>query len=78
MLAVTQADLIAITKTCPHIQATMVDLPSVTPVTQRLMKEADATDRVRVMTADGVHGHLKGFFDVLVLRAFIQMLLPDS
>ena len=56
----------------------MIDLPSVTPATQCLVKEADATDRVCVMTADGLHGHLKGSFDVLVLRAFIQMLSPDS
>jgi len=69
---------IAITKTCPHIRATVVDLPSVTPVTRRLVKEADATDRVRVMTADVVRGHLKGSFDVVVLRAFIQVLSPDQ
>lgn len=50
----------AITKTCPHIRATVVDLPSVTLVTQRLVKEADAKDRVRVMTADVVRGDLKG------------------
>ena len=69
---------IAITKTCPHIRATVVDLPSVTPVTRRLVKEAYATDRVRVMTADVVRGHLKGSFDVMVLRAFIQVLSPDQ
>jgi len=69
---------IAITKTCPHIRATVVDLPSVTPVTRRLVKEADATDRVQVMTADVVRSHLKGSFEVVVLRAFIQVLSPDQ
>ena len=67
---------VAITGACPHIRATVVDLPTVTPITRRYMEEAGATDRVQVITADVVSGPLAGTFDVAVLRAFIQVLSP--
>jgi ubiquinone/menaquinone biosynthesis C-methylase UbiE len=69
---------VAIVEACPHVQATVVDLPSITPITRRLVAEAGATDRIRIMTADVVHGPLTGTFDVAVLRAFIQVLWPDD
>jgi SAM-dependent methyltransferase len=67
-----------IIEVCPHIRATVVDLPKVIPITQRLLKEAGAADRVQVMTGDVVRGSLTGSFDVVVLRAFIQVLWPDE
>ncbi len=69
---------VAIIEACPHIQATVVDLPRVTPVTRHLVNEAGAADRVNVMTADVVRGPLIGSFDVAVLRAFIQVLWPND
>ncbi len=41
-------------RTYPHLRATVVDLPTVTPITQRIVSEAGAADRVEVMTADVV------------------------
>jgi len=68
----------AIVEACPSIQATVVDLPRLTPITRRLVYEAGAEDRIQVMTADVVRGPLTGSFDVAVLRAFIQVLWPDD
>ena len=69
---------IAVTEQLPHIQAIVMDLPSVSPITQRFIEEAGATDRVRVETVDVVKGPLTGSFDVAVLRALIQVLKPDQ
>ena len=65
---------IAIADAYPHIQATVVDLPTVTPLTQRYVEEAGATGRVQVMTADVVNGPLAGSYDVAVMRALIQVI----
>jgi ubiquinone/menaquinone biosynthesis C-methylase UbiE len=69
---------IAVTEACPYLRATVVDLPTVTPIKQRYVKEAGAADRVQVMTADIVSGPLTGSFDVAVLRFFILVLSPDQ
>ena len=69
---------IAVTEACPHLRATVVDLPTVTPITQRYVAEAGAAVRFQVMTADVVNEHLTGSFDVAVLRNFIQVLSPDQ
>ena len=69
---------IAVTEAYPHIQATVVDLPMVTPITQRIVEEAGASDRVCVMTGDVVSGSLMGPFDAVVLSSFIQVLSRDK
>jgi ubiquinone/menaquinone biosynthesis C-methylase UbiE len=69
---------IAVTEACPHIQATVVDLPTVTPITQHFIEEAGAGDRVQVVAADVVRDSLTGSYDVAVLSAFIQVLSPDE
>ena len=69
---------IAVTEACPHIQATVVDLPKVTPVTQHYIDEAGAGNRVKVVTADVVRDSLTGSYDAAVMSAFIQVLSPDD
>ena len=69
---------IAVTEACPHIQATVVDLPTVTPVTQQFIAEAGAGDRVQVIATDVIHDSLTGSYDVAVLSALIQVLSPDE
>lgn len=61
----------------PQLQATIVDLATVTPITQRYVAEAGLTARVHVMSADVVQEPLRGTFDVAVLLRFIQVLSPD-
>jgi cyclopropane fatty-acyl-phospholipid synthase-like methyltransferase len=63
---------------CPHLRATVVDLPTVTLVTRRYVEEAGLAHRVHVLPADVVRGPLTGVFDVAVLLRLIQVLSPDQ
>jgi cyclopropane fatty-acyl-phospholipid synthase-like methyltransferase len=65
---------ITITKLCPHITATAVDLASVTPIAQKIVSEEGAAERVKVVAADVVNGPLPGTHDAAVLKAFLQVL----
>lgn len=69
---------IAVTEACPHIRGTVVDLPSVTPITQRFIEEAGATDRVQVVSAKVVSDSITGSYDVAVLRRHIIVLSADQ
>jgi ubiquinone/menaquinone biosynthesis C-methylase UbiE len=69
---------IAVTENCPHIQATVVDLPKITPVTQYYIDEVGAGNRVKVVTADAIRGPIPGSYDVAVMSAFIQLLSPEE
>ena len=69
---------ISITEACPHIKATVIDLPSVTPLTQRYISRMHASERVQVQSADIVTDVPQGTFDVAVLRWFIQVLTADQ
>ncbi len=74
----TGALAITVTESCPNIQATVVDLPNVTPLTQRFVDKVGAAERVQVVTADVVDGPLTGFFDAAVLNNFVQVLSADQ
>jgi SAM-dependent methyltransferase len=63
-----------ITKACPHISATALDLAQVAPIAQKLVSEGGASDRVKVLAADIVNGPLSGAYDAAVARAFLQVL----
>lgn len=65
---------ITITKACPHIRATAVDLASVTPITQKIVSEEGAAERVKVVAADAVNSSLPGTYDAVVLKSFLQVL----
>jgi len=69
---------IAVTDAIPDIQATVVELPTVTPVTQHFIDEAGAGDSIKVIAADVVHDSLPGSYDVAVMTAFLQVLSPDD
>ena len=69
---------ISVTEACPHIQATVVDLPKITQVTQHYIDEVGAGNRVKVVTADVIRESLPGSYDAAVMSAFIQILSPDD
>ena len=69
---------IAVAQAHPHLHATVVDLPSVTPITQIFIEEAGLTERVDALPADVVNVSLPRTFDVAVLFAFIQVLSPEE
>jgi SAM-dependent methyltransferase len=69
---------ITVAQTCPKLRVTVVDLPTVTPITRRYIDEAGLTSQVEVLTADAANGPLIGSFDVAVLARFIHLLSPDQ
>ena len=69
---------IAITEAYPDIEATVIDLSMVTPITKRIVEEAGASDRVRVLTADLLTDSLPGSFDAAVLSSVIQVVSRDT
>lgn len=71
-MAITLAEL------CPDMQATVLDLPSVTPITEVIVNESAVAHRVTVASQDVVAGPLTGSYDVAVMRAFIQALSMEQ
>ena len=69
---------IAAVKACPHIQATVVDVSNVTPITQRFVTEAGVSDRVKVITGNVVEAPLHESFDAIIMKSFIQVLSPSD
>lgn len=69
---------LAIAKACPHLQVTAIDLPLVTPIAQKIVDEEGATGRVKVMAADVLSGPLSGSYDVVILRALLQVLSSEN
>lgn len=62
-----------------HLKATVIDLPSVTSITQEFITEANASDQVEIVSADAVQGFLSGSYDVVVARHMFQVLsINDS
>ena len=69
---------ITLTQACPHVQATVIDLPLATSTTQKVVEESGATERVSVLTADVVSGPVPGAYDVAIARELIQVLSPED
>jgi cyclopropane fatty-acyl-phospholipid synthase-like methyltransferase len=63
---------------CPKLQATVIDLPTVTPITQRFVDGAGMGSRVQVSSLDVVEKVPEGQYDVAVLANLIQVLARDQ
>jgi len=68
---------IALSRQFPSLHATIFEHPSTVPITQQLIAEAGATERVSVVAADVIDGRLEGQFDAAAMRFFLQM-LPEK
>jgi len=69
---------IAVTEALPHINATVLDLPVVTPITQRIIDETGVRARIEVIAADVISDSLAGSYDAAVLSSFIQVMSADE
>ena len=71
---------VAITMTVayPNLKATVIDLSSVIPFTQRYIERAGVGDRVDVQAVDASSEPLSGSFDLAIMRSFIQVLTTDQ
>lgn len=65
----------SLVKAFPHLKATVTDLPTVTPVAKTLLEEQGMPD-IDVLEWDVLEGPCRRSFDVVVLRALIQVLSP--
>lgn len=69
---------ITIAKAYPHLKATIIDLPSVTPITRLFLEEAKVANRIDILSGDAVRDLLSGSYDVIVARHVIQVLSADE
>ena len=69
---------LAIAKACAHLQVTAIDLPLVTSIAQKIVDEEGATDCVKVMSADVLSDPLPGSYDVVIVRALLQVLSSED
>jgi len=65
---------IAACRAAPHLAATVVDLPSVVPVTEGFVERAGLDGRIRVDGCDVVAGAPQGRYDLVALRSVLQVL----
>jgi SAM-dependent methyltransferase len=69
---------IAACQCCPHLNATIIELPRVAPIAQSFVDEAKLANRVQVLVGDMVKRAPEGRFDAAVLRNLIQVLGPED
>lgn len=69
---------IGVCEAFPDLQATVVDLPAVASISERFISEAGMSHRITTMAADLVDSPPEGSYDVVVLRALIQVMSPDK
>lgn len=62
----------------PHLQATVVDLPSVVPIAEEMVAEAGLSDRVAGLTANILKKPLSDRFDIAIARALFQVLSVEQ
>ena len=68
---------VGVTESCPNIQATVVDLPAIIPLTRKSLDAAGASNRVDAHAANVVEGPFPGGYDVAVMRSIVQVLSAD-
>jgi len=69
---------IAATRGCPDIKTTVMDLPTITPITRRFIDHSEVKERVRVVSTDVFRDQLEGPYHSAVLRALIPVLSPED
>ena len=69
---------ISMTQIHPHLTATVVDLPEVTPITEQFVMDADASGRVKVVSADLTCDPIPDMYDVAILSSVIQTISAED
>lgn len=69
---------IAACERCPDLSATVIELPSITPITETIVAESGLSDRITVIAHDVVAGPPPTPCDVAVFRAVLQVLPHES
>jgi 2-polyprenyl-3-methyl-5-hydroxy-6-metoxy-1,4-benzoquinol methylase len=69
---------VAMTEINPQMQATVVDFPEVTPITRKTVRNANAEEKVKVISADAVKDPIPGEYDAAILSSIIQVVSPEE
>lgn len=69
---------IAACERCPELRATVIELPSITPITETIVAESGLSERIAVVAHDAVAGPPPVRCDVAVFRAVLQVLAHDE
>ena len=69
---------ITLARAYPWLKTTVLDLPSVTPITREIVGEEQMADLVDIAEADAVHDTLTGSYDAVVARHVIQVLSEED
>ncbi len=69
---------IAACELCPDLMATVLELPSITPITETIVGESGVSDRVGVVEHNVVESPPPTSCDVAVFRAVLQVLPHDD
>jgi 2-polyprenyl-3-methyl-5-hydroxy-6-metoxy-1,4-benzoquinol methylase len=69
---------ITLVKAIPNLQATILDLPAVTPITMQFIQEAGLEGRIVVESVDAVREQISGTYDVVLARHLFQVLSEDN
>lgn len=64
---------IEIVKRNPSIDAVVLDLPDVIPLTKRYVSEADLTEKFRFIEGDYLTSDFKGSYDLILLSAIVHI-----
>jgi len=69
---------IAACEMCPDLRATVIELPSITPITEVIVGESGLSERIAVVAHDVVASPPPTACDVAVFRAVLQVLSHDD
>jgi 2-polyprenyl-3-methyl-5-hydroxy-6-metoxy-1,4-benzoquinol methylase len=69
---------IALTKLHPQLTATVVDLPTVTPITAQFVEKENAAEKVTVVSADLTKDSIPGSYDVAIIGSVLQTISAED
>ncbi|MEZ4868574.1 MAG: methyltransferase [Caldilineaceae bacterium] len=69
---------LALVEAYPQLEATIIDLPTVTPLAEAAIAAAEATQQVRSLAVDLLREPLPGTYDVAVLHRFTNVLGAEA
>lgn len=69
---------IALTEIHPKLHATVVDLPEVTPITEKFVARMNAAEKVKVVAADLTRDPIPGMYDAVILSSVIQTVSAEE
>lgn len=69
---------ISLAEANPGLSATVIDLPSVTPITRQFIEEAGLENRIAVESANAVTEKVSGNYEIILARHLFQVLSAED